>query len=82
MRFSRRPDPDENQLSPPSEPLHEALTRLAGQDTGPGSDPSVRSRVRAVGPVGVWRDRAWTVARWLVILVILWFLWRLTRGAG
>ena len=79
MRFKRGPEPSVNDLNPPSESLDEALRRLAGQDTGVSSDPASRSRVRAVGPRRVWRDRAGTVARWLIILAIVWFLWRVAR---
>jgi len=81
MRIKRRLESNVDDMNPPAESIDEALARLARQDKRMNPDPPTRSRVRALGPARVSRDRVWTVMRWLIILAIFWLVWRVTRGA-
>jgi hypothetical protein len=81
MRIKRRPELSVDDMNPPAESIDEALARLARKDKGVNPDPPTRSRVRALGPARVSRDRVWIVMRWLIILAIFWLVWRVTRGA-
>jgi hypothetical protein len=81
MRIKRRLESSVDDMNPPAESIDEALARLARQDKRVNPDPPTSSRVRALGPARVSRDRVWTVMRWLIILAIFWLVWRVTRGA-
>jgi len=81
MRIKRRLESSVDDVNPPAESIDEALARLARQDKRVTPDPPTSSRVRALGPARVSRDRVWVVMRWLIILAIFWLVWRVTRGA-
>lgn len=80
MLGRRRQDPADVHSAPATESIDEALARLARQDTRLNPVPPAGSRIRAVGPSRVTLDRLWTVARWVVILVIAWLIWRFGLG--
>lgn len=80
MRSRRRRDGADDYTNPAAESIDEALARLARQDTRLNPVPPAGSRIRAVGPSRVTLDRLWTVARWVVILVIAWLIWRFGLG--
>ena len=82
MGIRRSGDRNDDGTAPASESIDEALARLARQDHHLNPAPPQAPTARAVGPRRVTRDLLWVVARWAIIIVGAWFIWRLARGAG
>jgi len=83
MRIKRRAEQASDYTNPAAESIDEALARLARQDRRLNPVAPPEQSVRAGGRVGVSRDRVWVVLRWLIILGVAWFAWRLIRnGTG
>jgi hypothetical protein len=81
MRTEPGSDPNQEYTNPATESLNEALARLALQDKRLNPDGPTTGTRRIVGPTHVTRDRVLTALRWVIVLVIAWFVLRLIRGA-
>ena len=82
MRFKRRVDLPEDYTNPAAESIDEALARLARQDKRLNPAGPSTSRVRAMGPSRVTRDRVWAVLRWVLVLGIAWVIWRAAQSGN
>jgi hypothetical protein len=81
MGIRRRGEGNDDGTAPASESIDEALARLARQDHHLNPVSPQAPTARAVGPRRVTRDLIWVVARWAIIIVGAWLVWRLARSA-
>ena len=81
MRAQPGSDPNQEYTNPATESLNEALARLALQDKRLNPNGPLTGSRLAVGPSRVTRDRVLTALRWVIVLVVAWFVLRFIRNA-